>query len=97
MGVDRDQADRLLARDRAEPLLHAAGGEAEAAGADQIDADEIAVLGAVGIGLGAMLSSRPACFLSTGIEPAAAIRSCAEDAERCGCWAWSITLMTRPR
>ena len=46
VGVDRDQADGFFGRQRAEPLLHLAGGEAKAARAHEIDADEIAVLGA---------------------------------------------------
>src|SRR5579859_7187058 len=44
--MDRDQADRLLGCDRSQLLLDLAGDEAEAARANQIDADEIAVLGA---------------------------------------------------
>ena len=44
MGVDGDQADRALARERAEPLDHAPGRQAEARRAAGLDRDQIAVL-----------------------------------------------------
>ena len=50
MGVDRDQADGLFGRKRAEPLLHLAGSQTKTARAHEIDADEIAVLGAGTVG-----------------------------------------------
>src|SRR6202043_4036907 len=51
VGVYRDQADGFFARQRAEPFLDLAGGKSVAARAHQIDADEIAILGAAGVGL----------------------------------------------
>ena len=83
VGVNRDQADRLLGRQRAEPLLHLAGGEAEAARAHEIDADEVAVLGAAGIGLGDVQFA-PGLFLVDRDQPSAAVGQCAEDAEHAG-------------
>ena len=44
MGVDGDQADRAFARQRAEPLDHAAGRQAQARRAAGLDRDQIAVL-----------------------------------------------------
>ena len=81
MGVDRDQADRLLGRQRAEPLLHLAGGQAIAARAHEIDADEIAVLGAAGIRW-RDVQFAPGLLLVDGHEPPAAAGSFAEDAEQ---------------
>ncbi len=49
VGMDRDQADRFLGGERTEPFLDLAGAEAIATGTNEIDADEIAVLGAVGV------------------------------------------------
>src|SRR6185295_10550184 len=81
MGVDRDQADRLLGRERSQPLLHLAGSEAIAARANEIDADEVAVLGAAGIRL-CDVQFTPGLFLVDGNEPAATARSLSEDAEQ---------------
>src|SRR3954454_18373803 len=50
--MDRDQADGLFARQRSQPLLDLARCEAKTARAYQVDADQIAVLGAAAIGLG---------------------------------------------
>ena len=75
MGVDRDQADRLFARDRAEPLLDLAGVKAKAAGADQVDADEIAILGAAGVGLGDV-EFASGLLLVDRDQPAAAVGQC---------------------
>ena len=44
--MDRDQADRPLALERAEPLDDRCRGQAEPAVACHLDRDEIAVLGA---------------------------------------------------
>ena len=52
MRVDRDQADGFFGRQRSEPFLDATRCKAEAARADQIDADEVAIFRAAGIGLG---------------------------------------------
>ena len=81
VGVDRDQADRLLARKRAEPLLHLAGGEAIAARAHEIDADEVAVLGAAGIRR-RDVQFAPGLLLVDGHKPPAAAGGFAEDAEQ---------------
>ena len=67
MGVDRNQADRLFRRQRSQPLFDLAAIEAEAARTQQIDADEVAILG-TSVSVLAMFNSRPACFLSTGIR-----------------------------
>ena len=74
MGVDRDQADRLFARERAEPLLHLAGGEAIAARAHEIDADEVAILGAAGVRR-RDVQFAAGLLLVDGNEPAAAVGS----------------------
>ena len=81
VGVDRDQADRLLGRERTEPLLHLAGGEAIAAGADEIDADEVAILGAAAVGLGDVQFAAGLLLVDRD-EPAAAVGQGAEDAEQ---------------
>ena len=44
MCMDGDQADRLFARQRAQPFTHARGRQAEAAKPDQINSDEVTVL-----------------------------------------------------
>ena len=49
VGVDRDQADRAFALERAEPLNDRAGWQAEPAMARNFDGDEIAVHGAAGV------------------------------------------------
>ena len=64
--MDRDEADRALALERAEPLLHPRGRQAEAALARELDRDQVAVLRASAVAPGGMSSSRPSCFLSTG-------------------------------
>ena len=81
MGVDRDQADRLLGRKRSESLLHLAGGEAVTARSHQIDADEVAILGAAGVGTGDVQFAS-GLLLVDGHEPAAAIGQFAEDAQQ---------------
>ena len=80
VGVDRDQADRLFRLDRAEPLRHPSRAKAEGAGADQIHADEIAILRAVLVGFrNVELASR--LLAIDGNEPSAAVGEAAEDAE----------------
>src|SRR5579883_954204 len=80
VGVDRDQADRLFRLDRAEPFLHPRGSEAEGAGADQIHADEIAVLRMMAIGL-RDVELAPGLLAVDRDEPAAAVGEAAKDAE----------------
>ncbi len=81
--MDRDQADRLFARERAESFLYLAGGEPKAAATDQVDADEIAVGGARCVGLG-NVELAPGLLLVDGNEPSAAIGKRAEYAEHAG-------------
>ena len=81
VGVDRDQADRLFAGERAEPFLDLARGKAIGAGADQIDADEVAVFGAPAVGL-RDVQLAAGLLLVDGDETSAAVRVFAEDAER---------------
>ena len=50
--MDRNQADRLFRRQRSQPLLDLAAIEAEATRTQQIDADEVAILGTERVGLG---------------------------------------------
>src|SRR6266850_2201394 len=49
--MNGDQADGLFARERAETFPNLAGGQSKTARAHQVDADEVAILGATGIGL----------------------------------------------
>ena len=81
--MNRDQADRFLGSERTEPLLDLAGGEPEAARANEIDADEIAVLGAAGVGLGDV-QFPPDLLLVDRDQPSAAVGQGAEDAEHAG-------------
>lgn len=81
MGVDRDQADRFFRGDRSEPLLHPAGCETESAGADQVDADKIAVLGAIAVGLRDIQFAASLLAVDRD-QPSAAIRQFAENAEQ---------------
>ena len=46
MGMNGDEAHRLLARKRAEPLLDVRGRQAEPTAAADLDGDEVALLGA---------------------------------------------------
>jgi hypothetical protein len=77
--VDRDQADRALGGERAEPLLHLRARQPVAAVADQLDRDQIAVLRIAGhaarnVELAAGLA------LVDRHQPSA-VRHCAEDAD----------------
>src|SRR5712691_937378 len=81
--MNRDQADRLFARERAEPLFHLAGGQSKTARAHQIDADEIAILGAVAVGLGDVQFAADLLLVDRN-EPSAAIGQGAEDSEHAG-------------
>src|SRR5882672_7549415 len=83
VGMNRDQADRLLARERAEPLFHLPGGQPKTARAHQIDADEIAILGAVAVGLGDVQFTADLLLVDRN-EPSAAIGQGAEDSEHAG-------------
>src|ERR1019366_317005 len=83
VGMDRDQADRFLRRQRAQPFLDLAGGKAEAARAQQIDADEIAVLGAMAVGLGDVQFAAGLLLVDRN-EPSAAAGQGAEDPEHAG-------------
>ncbi len=83
MGVDRDQADRFLRCQRAQPLLYLAGSKPVAARADEIDADEIAVLGAAGVGL-RDVQFAAGLLLVDRDQPSAAAGNGAEDSEHAG-------------
>ena len=78
VGVDGDQADRALARERAEPFDHAAGRQPQARRALRFDRDQVAVLRVVGGARrnGEFLAEH---FLVDRLQPAAAIRGFAED------------------
>ena len=81
VGVDRDQADRLFARERAEPLNHLAGRQPEPALARNLDGDQIAVLGAAGC-IGRDVDFPAELFLVDRHQTDAAVRHAAENAER---------------
>ena len=83
VGVDGDQADRLLRCQRAEPLLDLAGSKPEAARANEIDADEIAVLGAIAVGL-CDVQFAAGLLLVDRDQPSAAPGKGAEDSEHAG-------------
>ena len=95
MRVDRDQADRALAFQRAEPFLDAAGRQAEAAFLGDIGGDQFAVLRVACVACGAIASSRPSDFLSTGISRPPPSGS-ARKMPSMRCLARSRILMTRP-
>ncbi len=78
--VDRDEADRPLGLERAEPLLHLRGLQAEAALAREFDRHQIAVLG---VGGRARRDGEFAAelLLVDRLDPRAAVRQRAEDAE----------------
>ena len=80
VGVDRDQADRLLGFDRAQAFLHLGGRQAEPAMLDHRDRDQIAVLRLAFVA-GPDLELQLARLLVDGNETAAALRQGAEDAE----------------
>ena len=79
--MDRDLAHGAFGLDRTEPLLDAAGREAEAACLRDVDGDQIAVLGVAGRARRDR-ELAPDLFLLDRRQPAAAARKAAEDAER---------------
>ncbi len=81
--MNRDQADGLFARQRAEPFLDLAGGQSKSARAHQIDADEVAILGATGVGF-RDVQLPPDLLLVDRDQPPAAVGEGAEDAEHAG-------------
>ena len=81
--MDGNQADRFLRCQRAEPFLDLAGSEAEAARAHEIDADEIAILGAVAVGLGDVQFAAGLLLVDRN-QPSAAAGQGAEDPEHAG-------------
>ena len=83
MGVDRDQADGLFGRERAEPLLHLARSKSETAGAHEFDTDEIAVLRAGAVGF-RDVQFAPGLFLVDRHQPSAAL---GQGADRCQVYA----------
>src|SRR5579872_2288047 len=78
--MDRDQADRLFSRKRAQPLLDLAGGKTKAARTDEIDADEIAIFGIKRVGLGDV-EVAPCLLLIDRNEAPAATGVLAENSE----------------
>src|ERR1700674_1566735 len=80
MGVNGDEAHGFLARERAEPLLHARRGQAEPSAAAYLDGDQIAVLRILR-GTGGDGELAPEILLVDRGEPPAAARKLAEDAE----------------
>ena len=80
VGMNGDQADGLFAGDRAQPFPDLAGGEAEPARTREVDGDEIAVLGAVGVGLGD-IEFAAGLLLVDGDEPSATCGQRPEHAE----------------
>src|SRR6266436_2895267 len=80
MGMDRDQADHLFGCQRAEPLPDLAGAKPETARAHQLDADEVAVLGATGIAPGNVQLAAGLLLVDRN-QPSAAFGQGAEDSE----------------
>ncbi len=78
--VDGDQADRAFALERAEPLDHAAGGQAKPRRAAGLDRDQVAVLCVVG-GAGRNGELLAEHLLVDRLEPSAAVRQRMENAE----------------
>ena len=81
VGVDRDQADRTLALDRAEPLLDAGDRQADPAVLLHAHRDQVAVLRVLG-GVARDRHLLAELLLVDRDEPAAAARQRAENAER---------------
>src|SRR5882757_3911547 len=81
--MDRDQADRFFSGQRAEPLLDLGRAEPIAAGADQIDADEIAVFGALGVSLG-NVQFAAGLLLVDGDQPSTAVGERPKNSEDAG-------------
>src|SRR5258707_6176372 len=84
MGMDRDQADRLFGCQRAEPLPDLAGGKPETARTHQVDADEVAVLGATGIAPGNVQLAAGLLLVDRNQPSAAFGQEGAEDSEDAG-------------
>src|SRR6266571_2772449 len=80
MGVNGDEAHGLLARERAEPLLHARRGQAEPSAAAHLDSNEIAVLRILR-GAGGYRELAPQILLVDRGETPAAARKLSENAE----------------
>ncbi len=78
VGMDGDQADRAFARERAEPLDHAPGRQAQARRAAGLDRDQVAVL-RVGGAAGRNAELLAEHFLVDRLQPAAAVRRFAEN------------------
>src|SRR5450432_1093261 len=81
--MDGDQADRLFAGKRTEPLLYLARRKPKAARAHEIDANEIAVLGAIAVGLGDVEFAANLLLVDRDQSPAA-VGQLAEDSEHAG-------------
>src|ERR1700676_1644914 len=81
--MNRDQADRFFRCQRSQPFLDLARGQPKTPRAHQIDADEIAILGATGIGLGDV-EFAAGLFLVDRDQPSAAIGGLAKNAEHAG-------------
>src|ERR1700730_9993198 len=79
-GVNGDEAHGFLARERAEPLLHAPDGQAEQSAGDHLDGNQIAVLRIVR-GAGGYRELAPQILLVDRGEPPATARELAENAE----------------
>src|SRR5258706_13833673 len=83
MGMDRDQPDRLCGCMAAEPLPALGGGKPETARTHQVDADEVAVLGATGIAAGNVQLAAGLLLVDRHQQSAAAGQG-AEDSEDAG-------------
>ncbi len=81
MRVDRDQADRALAFERAEPLLHMRDGQTEAALFGDVGGDQFAVLRVAHAVRRDRQFAAPERFLVDRNEPPAALRQLAENPE----------------
>ena len=95
VGIDRDQAHRVLVCSEPSRSFTRAGGRPKPRARDQFDGNQIAVLGAAALGPGDVQFAA-GLFLVDREQPSAAARQLSEDAEHAGL-AWSSTLMTRPR
>ena len=80
VAMDRDQTDGFFGGERAEPFTHPARGQPETAAAHDGDADEVAVLRVAGI-MSGDVQLAAGLFLVDRLQPSAAARQRAEDAE----------------
>src|SRR6266852_7109108 len=80
VGMDRDHADRALALERAEPLRHPRGRQAEARGLRHLDGDQVAIRRVAALA-GGNCKLAAAVLLVDRRQPAAAGRQRAENAE----------------